>query len=232
MEYKPMIRLPLEGVENMRDIGGYVGDNKRVGNFGVYIRANELAKVTKNDNEFLKEYGITDVLDLRSEEVSILSPDGIDKNYFNYHIVPLLTDKFNENLALEKENFKMGEGYKLILENKTAIKKIFEILAISKGGTIFHCTAGKDRTGLVAMLILGLAGVSKKDIIANYEVTFTYVPLLLDEIENPNLALSLPEYIITAIDYIEKEYGTYREYLKSCGLSDEILNTVKCKYLD
>ena len=232
MKYKPMIRLPLEGVENMRDIGGYVGDNKRVGNFGVFIRANELAKVTKNDNEFLKEYGITDVLDLRSEEVSILSPDRIDKNYFNYHIVPLLTDKFDENLALEKENFKMGEGYKLILENKTAIKKIFEILAMSKGGTIFHCTAGKDRTGLVAMLILGLAGVSKKDIVANYEVTFTYVPLLLDEIENPNLALSLPEYIITAIDYIEENYGTYEKYLLSCDISKDVLKKVVSKYLD
>ena len=232
MNNKSIIRLPLEGAENVRDIGGYVGDNKKVGNFGVFLRGNELVRLTKNDNEFLKSYGLTDVIDLRSEEVSILKPDGIDKEYCNYHLVPLLTEKFNENLALEKENFKMGEGYKLILENKTAIKDIFEILGNAKGCTMFHCTAGKDRTGLVAMLILGLCGVTKKDIVANYEVTFTYVPVLVDEALNPALAYSLPEYIKTAIEFIEENYGTYREYLKSCGISDEILDKVKSKYLD
>ena len=229
---KPVIRLPLEGAENVRDIGGYVGDNKRVGNFGKFVRANELVRLTLNDNEYLREYGITDVIDLRSEDVAFLKPDGINKEYFNYHIVPLLTEKFNENLVLEKENFKMGEGYKLILENKVAIKKIFEIIAKSKGGVLFHCTAGKDRTGLVAMLILGLAGVTRKDIVANYEVTFTYVPVLMDETINPALAYSRPEYIITAIEFIEQNYGTYREYLKSCDLTDEILDKIKSKYLD
>ena len=126
----------------------------------------------------------------------------------------------------------MGEGYKLILENKVAIKKIFEIIAEAKGGVLFHCTAGKDRTGLVAMLILGLAGVTRKDIVANYEVTFTYVPILMDETINPALAYSRPEYIITAIEFIEQNYGTYREYLKSCDLTDEILDKIKSKYLD
>ena len=232
MNNKPIIRLPLEGAENVRDIGGYVGDNKKVGNFGVFLRGNELVRLTKNDNEFLKNYGLTDVIDLRSEEVSLLKPDGIDREYFKYHLVPLLTEKFNENLALEKENFKMGEGYKLILENKIAIKNIFEILGNAEGCTIFHCTAGKDRTGLVAMLILGLCGVSKKDIVANYEVTFTYVPVLMDEVLNQALAYSLPEYIKTAIEFVEENYGTYREYLKSCEISDEILDKIKSKYLD
>ena len=229
---KPVIRLPLDGVENIRDIGGYVGDNKKVGNFGKFLRANSLSNLTKRDNEYLKEYGVTDIIDFRSYETSLLKPDAIEKGYFNYHNVPLLTEKFNENLALEKENFKMGEGYKLLLENKTAIKEIFEILAEAKGCTIFHCTAGKDRTGIIAMLILGLSGVSRKDIIANYEVTYTYIPVILDEVENSNLALSLPEYIITAIEFIEENYGTYREYLKSCDLTDSILDKVKSKYLD
>ena len=48
---------------------------------------------------------------------------------------------------------------------------------------------------------------------------------------NKNLILSLPEYIETAIDFIEEKYGTYYEYLKDCGLSDEVLNRIKEKYL-
>lgn len=174
---RPIIRLPLDGSDNVRDLGGYVGEDNQVGKFGVFIRSNELCYLTEKDNKFLKEYGITSIIDLRSIESSNEKPDNIDKNIFNYYNIPLLTDKFNENLSLEKENFKMGEGYKLILENKIAIKEIFEVLDRSDGGCLFHCTAGKDRTGLVSMLILGLCGVCKKDIIANYEVTFTYVPL-------------------------------------------------------
>lgn len=229
---KPVIRLPLEGADNTRDLGGYVGENSKVGKFGVFLRSNSLCFLTQNDNEYLKNYGVTTIIDLRSKETSNEKVDNIDKSVFKFYNIPLLTDKFNENLALEKENFKMGEGYKLILENKMAIKEIFEVLAKTEGGCLFHCTAGKDRTGIVSMLILGLCDVCRKDIIANYEVTFTYVPMLIDEHKvNKNLILSLPEYIETAIDFIEEKYGTYYEYLKDCVLSDEVLNRIKEKYL-
>lgn len=229
---KSIIRLPLEGADNVRDLGGYAGENNKIGKFNVFLRSNSLCALTENDNIYLREYGVTTIIDLRSNETSSEKPDNVDKNIFDFYNIPLLTEKFNENLALEKENFKMGEGYKLILENRKAIKEIFEVLAKAKGGCLFHCTAGKDRTGLVAMLILGLCGVCRKDIIANYEVTFTYVPMLLDEhTVNKNLILSLPEYIETAIDFIEENYRTYYEYLKDCGLSDEVLNKIKTKYL-
>lgn len=228
---KPVIRLPLKGAENVRDIGGYVGDDNRVGNFGKFIRANYLKNITIDDNEYLKEFGITDILDLRGEDESILEPDSINKDYFTYHRVGLLTKKFNDNLMYEQENFDMGEGYVLLLENKTAIKEIFEILAKAKGGVIYHCTAGKDRTGIVSMLILGLSGVSKKDIIANYEVTYTYLPVIVNKEVVTNLIYSKPEYIKKAIEHIEKEYGTYKEYLLSCNIDNEVLEIVKEKYL-
>ena len=143
---KPVIRLPLEGADNTRDLGGYVGENSKVGKFGVFLRSNSLCFLTQNDNEYLKNYGVTTIIDLRSKETSNEKVDNIDKSVFKFYNIPLLTDKFNENLALEKENFKMGEGYKLILENKMAIKEIFEVLAKTEGGCLFHCTAGKDRT--------------------------------------------------------------------------------------
>lgn len=230
---KALIRIPLEGAGNVRDLGGYAGEENKVGKFGVFLRGNTLENLSKKDNEFLKNYGVTDIIDLRSEEAVSLKPDSIDKDDFNYHIIPLLNMKFNENLILEKENFNMGEGYKYILENKAAIKLIFEALAKSKGATLFHCTAGKDRTGLVSMLILGVCGVSRKDIVANYEVSYTYVPLVIDGIlDNPSLVYSLPEYIESAIDYIEEKFVTYYDYLKACDISDDVIEKIKEKYLD
>lgn len=230
---RALIRLPLEGAYNVRDLGGYAGEKNKIGKFKVFLRGNTLAQLSKKDSEFLKNYGVTDIIDLRSEDAISLKPDSINKEDFNYHIIPLLNMKFNENLVLEKENFNMGEGYKYILENKAAIKLIFETLAESKGISLFHCTAGKDRTGLVSMLILGVCGVSRKDIIANYEVSYTYVPLVVDEnVVNPSLVYSLPEYIETAIDYIEKEFVTYYDYLKYCDISDDVIEKIKSKYLD
>ena len=56
---KPVIRLPLEGADNTRDLGGYVGENSKVGKFGVFLRSNSLCFLTQNDNEYLKNYGVT-----------------------------------------------------------------------------------------------------------------------------------------------------------------------------
>lgn len=228
----PIIRLPLDGAENVRDIGGYVGENKRIGKFKVFLRGDTLSNLTEEDNEFIKKYGVTDIIDLRSFETSILKKDKINRRYFKFHNIPLSNFKFKENLILEGKDFKMSEGYILVLENKKAVKKIFEVLAESKGATIIHCTVGKDRTGLIVMLILGLCGVDRKDIIADYRVTDTYVKAEIKaELVNTDLAYSLPEYIEAAIDHIEKEYKSYYEYLKSCNIDNEVLEIVKNKYL-
>lgn len=63
----------------------------------------------------------------------------------------------------------------LFLKNQRRIQEIFKILANAEGGVLFHCTAGKDRTGVIAALLLGICEVSENDIIANYEVTNTYI---------------------------------------------------------
>ncbi|MBR3511386.1 MAG: tyrosine-protein phosphatase [Clostridia bacterium] len=231
---KIFVRLPLEGAENVRELGGYPTNDGKVTKFGVFLRGSYLSSLTKNDNDFLYNYGdgVRTVIDLRSEDKSFENPDAVD-NRFTVKNVSLLTDKFNENLVLEKKNFNMGDGYIYILQNTKAIKEIFDIIAESKGCTLIHCTAGKDRTGIISMLILGICNVSSKDIIANYKITDEYFSALIDpELGNPDLALSKPEYIKCAMKYIEDNFGTYYDYLKSCGISDETINKIKNKFLD
>ena len=58
------------------------------------------------------------------------------------------------------------------------------------------------------------------------------MPVVVGEVPNLKLAYSLPEYINTAIEYIEENNGTYEEYLLSCDISKEVLNKVRSKYLD
>lgn len=147
------IRLPLEGAKNVRDLGGYATKNGEITKFHVFIRGNRLKNITDEDNEFLKSYNITDVIDLRGKTTiqdTFVSDDNIKSGYFKFHYLPLcnkeLEDFLDENLW--KKDFNFGEGYYLLLNNKEKIKEIFNILINSKGGVLFHCTAGKDRTGV------------------------------------------------------------------------------------
>src|SRR5690606_18188190 len=98
-----------------------------------------------------------------------------------------------------------------------------------EGCVLFHCRVGKDRTGVLAMLLLGLAGVEKKDIVANYEVSYTKLESLHDvESTLPNNYLySIPEYIMQGINYIMDNYNSYENYLLSTGLTEEILTQIR-----
>ena len=160
------IRLPLKGAINTRDLGGYCTKDGKVTKFNVFVRSNRLTELTYEDNEFLRKYNITDIIDLRGNtniQSSFISDDNINKDYFNLHYIPL------SNIEIEqyvKENsqtkeFNYGIGYSYLLKNKEKIKKIFKVLVNSEGGVLFHCSAGKDRTGVLAALILGVCNVNQ-----------------------------------------------------------------------
>lgn len=137
------------------------------------------------------------------------------------------------NNEQEKEDFNFGIGYTYLLDNKTKIKNIFDILANAKGGVLFHCTAGKDRTGIVSALILGLCNVDIKDIIANYEVTNTYVSN--SEFMNTystNMKKSPPEFIKTFIDNLLDEYNSFEDYILSCKVSKENIEKIRNKFCE
>src|SRR5699024_12081763 len=94
-----------------------------------------------------------------------------NEDFCTYHNIPLAVQPVSELNADAVET--MGDFYVSVLEESKTIKEVFDVIAESDGGLVFHCMAGKDRTGLIAMLLLGLVGVSKKDIVSNYEVNYT-----------------------------------------------------------
>ncbi|MGN1013430.1 MAG: tyrosine-protein phosphatase [Clostridia bacterium] len=232
------IRLPLKGAINTRDLGGYCTKDGKVTKFNVFVRSNRLTELTYEDNEFLRKYNITDIIDLRGNtniQSSFISDDNINKDYFNLHYIPL------SNIEIEqyvKENsqtkeFNYGIGYSYLLKNKEKIKKIFKVLINSEGGVLFHCSAGKDRTGVIAALILGICNVNQLDIIANYQVTSTYMKD--EEIMkgyDDNLQKSDANYMDTFIKILYKQYGSFENYLLSCDILKEEINRLKNKFCE
>jgi len=138
-----------------------------------------------------------------------------------------------ETYSKEHENDDFGEAYKNVLNNKTKVKQIFEIFANSKGAVLFHCTAGKDITGIIAALILGLCDVPDLDIIANYQVANTYISksTFLNAYAN-NVQKSEPKFMQTFISRLKEEYKSYENYLLSCDIAKEDLDKIKAKFLE
>lgn len=232
------IRLPLKGAINTRDLGGYCTKDGKVTKFNVFVRSNRLTELTYEDNEFLRKYNITDIIDLRGNtniQSSFISDDNINKDYFNLHYIPL------SNIEIEqyvKENsqtkeFNYGIGYSYLLKNKEKIKKIFKVLVNSEGGVLFHCSAGKDRTGVIAALILGVCNVNQLDIIANYQVTSTYMKdeEIMKKYDD-NLQKSDADYMDTFIKILYKQYGSFENYLLSCDILKEEINRLKNKFCE
>lgn len=227
-------RLPLEGTKNTRDLGGYPTKDGKVTKFHIFVRSDNLINVTYKDNKFLKDYGISDIIDFRgntSIQSTFISDDNINREYFNFHYIPLSNKEFENyvNESKEKENFNHGIGYTYMLENKLKIRDVFKIFADAKEGVLFYCSAGKDRTGIISALLLGICNVEIKDIIANYEVSNTYNTYPGESTDI--LQKSLPEFIKTFINNLLDKYESFENYILSCDVKKEEIENIKDKFL-
>ena len=230
------IRLPLKNAYNVRDLGGYPC-NGGVTRWKQFVRADDLGRLDECDMQLLINYGIRTVIDLRSANELAASPSPFASSdvvkYINIPLIPGEAADVTKLTEAPPADF-LPNFYLLILKNGgNAIKKVMETIAnAAAGGTLFHCAAGKDRTGIVAALILELAGVCRADIISNYEVTHTYImknPNFITQMNERKIPIeyiySNREYLQPTLDYIA-ELGGIQSYLESIGVSAETMNRV------
>ena len=147
-------RIPLGEMNNLRDLGGYPTGGGRVAVWERFLRGDNPAGLSQRDLDWLLERGITTVIDLRSGEEVERKPDQLSScPGFDYHHIGLVGGDVLPNLEAD-----IGRAYFGTLERKISMCQVLRVMAKSPGGTLFHCTAGKDRTGMTAMLLLALAG--------------------------------------------------------------------------
>ena len=197
--------LPLEGTGNTRELGGYrtVGGGRTVP--GRFLRSDGLQELTGEDNRSLYEYGVRCVLDhIQSDNMAGLLPATMEEMYCS------LLDGSGDTLA--------------------AIFR--EMLRYPGDCVLFHCTAGKDRTGVVSMLLLALAGVDEDTIVADYAATEALMKEKFNRqraklrtlmgIEVPEyVGWSRPESMERTLRHLRERYGGAKAYLIRIGLSEE-----------
>jgi protein-tyrosine phosphatase len=230
--------LKFDSVMNFRDIGGYRGyQGKRVAWRRVF-RSGEFRNITRDDlNRLTKELGVTSVIDLRSEfELKNNGKGLLPECDIKYRNIAFMADggdpEANSKRYAQLTN--MGDFYVALMRQKEFGIKVVQALEMigdaQNHPLVFHCAVGKDRTGMLAAMLLTLLGVSEADIIEDYTLSEPYMDELLVKLKaNPpkdGPPLDIPEYFWKAsapsmkilLSTLGKEYGSVEKYLLEMGM--------------
>lgn len=268
--------LPLEGIVNVRDLGGYpVLDGRRVRG-GVLLRAAHLAGASDLDIQYLSSLPLRKVIDFRK-------PDELEGKAdrpvpgAEYVSLPIDASGNVSAQASEKEKRKFKKNNKdfdvkkiivMLAFNKKAqavaqdlypillfypdcqeqFARMFrEILAVESGAVLYHCTQGKDRTGIASALILAALGADRETIVADFDATNRVydedvrkysrrVRMLGGGSKQVAVVKSFlganTDNFVKALDEVDARYGSMEAYLKGpMGLTDADIQTLRERYL-
>ena len=220
----------LQGAVNVRTFAGLRGRHGPIPD-GSFLRAADLARLTPADRDALAARGVVLDRDLRTADELATAPDALaGDDRFRYVRISLLG---TEKLDVSKLPDDLGTMYVASLEaNEPQFRQVFATLAGQPDGAVlFHCTAGKDRTGMVAALLLALAGVPRQDIVHDYAISAHYLAPMMRQSaqlaamasQNPRiLALqgSPAEAIDAFLEALERRHGGAAAYLRRIGVSE------------
>ena len=240
MNYKANMPMCLEETLNVRELGGYINGDGRCLKEHRLLRGGDLSRLTKEELEALEAYGIKACIDLRIPAEKVQKNPFNDSNYLVYHGIPI-AGEVTLSAAPGELLYKLYVG--ILEHHKDALARVMKIIAAEKDGLIFHCSAGKDRTGLTAMFILAVCGVCDEQIIADYaasgENNREATKRQLEQLAQSGLT-NIPEEIFESapktmektLGYICEKYGSPVEYLKCIGVEDREIEAIRNKMLE
>lgn len=221
-----MRRILPASIVNMRDIGGIYTKSGRKIKCSQIIRSNLPFELTKENIDFLLKSKLNTNIDIRTSEEIHLKKNVLNQEPFKYYHVEMKGSDFPE------AEDKIPLGYIEIIDDKATIRKILEIIGATQDGVIINCSAGKDRTGVIVLLLLLIANAYDEDIIADYQLSYTFLKkeIVQMHIDNPNLPVwvgnSKAEYMEETIRLFREKYGDINSYLQKIGLDIEIRNNI------
>ena len=213
--------LQVESMTNIRDLGGYETQSGYYTKSHKFIRSTNPSKLTDEEKEYLYNYGIRLQIDLRSDfEIEQQPSSLIGYKDIEYIRIDLMKTKNLNVLPKEIANYKDLAGFYIYMLEANKDDHPYDAI-------MFNCSAGKDRTGVVAALLLDLAGCHEYDIVKDYSESYENNLSLIPELEkiidakNHVYLESEPRMMMELLDYLRSNYGSAKEYLISCGFDEE-----------
>jgi len=236
---QPLRKLTLSGCVNFRDLGGYPGADGRRIRWRALFRADGLTRLDADDCAQLAGLGLVTVIDLRTlgevEERGRFPQDAFDVEYHHLPLTDVLPP--TEDLSRYDEPAFVTSRYRqLFSEGSSSLARAVRVLA-EPGAlpAVFHCSAGKDRTGILAALVLGFLGVPRDVIVEDYALSADAMVALLerlkqeyseavDEVERyaPAVISVAPETMAAFLDELEVEHGSFDDLAEELGVTDAV----------
>jgi protein-tyrosine phosphatase len=212
-------------------------------------RSGELPRMSQYDaNRLKEEINVTTILDLRNpidnqlrQETNFLTE--IRARYYNVPFRPSATFMIETEKELYPSFKNMGEVYLYRVRHKDYGQRIVEALEIiadpENHPLVFHCAVGKDRSGVLAAILLSALGVADKNVIEDYTLTAPFMAGIFNRINNdpavPDDIKNLPAYTWDAtsesmalfLSSLKKEYGSADDYLKAQGADSSLVQRLE-----
>lgn len=233
IEQENIFKSLLISTYNTRDLGNYKSKltGKPLKKWSI-LRSDLCENLSKEDVTTLKEHKILTNIDMRGAAESDYRDSFFkDRDDFSFVHAPI-----EEGASFPDSVDKVSDSYLIIAESDN-MTTVFKTIANVKTSVIYNCTAGKDRTGVVSAVILGLCGVDKEDIIKDYVLTRIYYKERLEYIHkihpevDMNIVTPCERFMEEFLDKLLSKYGSYKDYLIARGLTDAEIESIKNKLL-
>lgn len=249
--------VALEGGHNFRDIGGYSTADGQMVARGLVYRSGTMSELTDGDHAVLEDLGLQLVCDFRSTGERTRRPSRFSSipsfeiwcRDYDLSGGDLLMAMRHPNADANSSRRLMIETYRtLVYEQAPSYAELFRRIASGPLPLVFHCSAGKDRTGIAAALLLDLLGVSRQDIVDDYLLSDLFFargcelvakdPLgdqlstIAKEVWEPVMRADA-DYIQAMFETMETRHGSTTQFLREeLGLTDDIIELVRARLLN
>jgi protein-tyrosine phosphatase len=224
---------PLPGTYNFREVGGYHAGSSTT-KWGKLYRSDALNRLTDEARDDLRQRDIRTVIDLRDDEERRHNPSLLEGLPVRVVESPIFSGSASSFLASDITLARLYET--VVTENADAIVRAIRVIASSdEGAVLVHCTAGKDRTGLVVAFALLAVGVDRQEVVADYAMTQQNLPDSLmapiiarlkamhvpDSTTIDELVWGSPAHVLEeTIDLVVGRHGSVRAFLIDNGLTE------------
>lgn len=229
-------RMPksiLESTMNTRELGMYrIQGTKNYTLSNRIYRSDRCESLSASDKKLLLDRDITTIIDLRSEQEAETKPSAFssDSDFIVFHY-PIVEGMLPPN-SLEAVPVPYME-----IAHADCVKEVFKTIADANGGVLFHCTAGKDRTGVVSAILLALVGVSDEDIVYDYAISREFNKQRLEAYlkEHPeidkDIVLANEKSMYGFLRMLREKHNSVDQYLRDIGISEYEIQELKSKLI-
>jgi protein-tyrosine phosphatase len=243
-------RLDWEGCLNVRDLGGHPTEDGRKTRMRAVVRADSVRQLTERGWEELVAYGIRTIVDLRlhseleNDPPAELPVDVVHAPFWEEVSLEQQVAIAERWLSAPDDVSATRDGYLEMLESygSGVVAALSAVARAPEGGVLVHCLGGKDRTGLVAALLLRLAGVGVDDIAADYGLSAEnlrptldeWIAAAGDESEQEfrrRLAGSPAEAMAQVLVELERKHASVDAYLRDAGAAQGELDRIRARLI-